>query len=300
MRNANRSSNRSAPEMDRARRIAECNTIVKSAILAAGQKLCVVPTYLLRVDVAYQRQIRNSRWSKVVAIANGWNDSKVGALLVSYRPDDGYFFIIDGQGRYQAALQSGHDYLLCQVITEAALKDEAELFLSQDDNRTMVTMHQKVKAGMVAEHTDCLLLGELMDKYGIKDISEISAIGTALSIVANNPVELDWVLSVIQRTGWGNTRYGYTRSVLRSLHELYNKKFDEMDKIESVLIPIMSANSPDVFRSVASLMYGRNKTQYMSIFALYCALIGDRRSGEYRKIQALQLSVPASVTEKSQ
>lgn len=285
------------PEMNIEERRIKCQTIIRSGISAAGQLLSVVPVDLLRVDDAYQRQIRCSRWNKIASIANNWNNAKANSLLVSYREDSGYFFVIDGQGRLQAALQAGLKYLLCQVITGIDVKEEAELFLSQDESSTKVTLQQKVKAGIVAEHTDCLRLKSLMNKYNIESPEEIRAIGTALDIVAKNPTELDWIFGVLRKVGWDTTRRGYSRTIMKSLHELYNRNYKQMAQINEYLIPMMAANSPEVFQSVAQLIYGsQNKMRFMCLYSFYAALISERRTTLYNRLIPLQMRVPVVAT----
>lgn len=264
------------PDNERASRINECESILRASVQVAGQTICVVPTRLLRVDDAYQRQIRNGRWGKIAAIASGWDDNKVGAILVSYRAENGYFFVIDGQGRFQAAKQSGHEHLLCQVIKNASLEDEAELFLSQDDNKTRVSLQQKIKAGVVAKHENCLKLKEVLAKHGIVNMDEIKAIGTALEIVSQNPKELDWILSVLGFTGWNLAKNGYSRIVLKALHELYSRNFEDMEKISKFVIPAMMANSPEVFRAVGNLTKA-SKAQYLNMYSLFVALIEQKK-----------------------
>lgn len=278
-----------------ARQVA-CEKVIKSGVTLNGCLYAEIPLDLIRVDVCYQREIGGARWPRINAMAAGWDANKANSVLVSYRTDTQYFFVLDGQGRFVAAQKAGLKKITCQILQNLELKDEAEAFLTQDDNMTKISMHDKCKAGVIAEHKDCITLVNTLARYQI-DMKEVNGIGTAMEISAKNPTEIDWIFGLIVRTGWYGLHNCFSRTTLKSLHELYNKDFGKMDRIENVLVPIMTANRPDTFRNVSELVFTKsNKQGYLAMYQLYTNMIvanRDTRMKFLEKIAGMGIKVPA-------
>lgn len=271
-------------------------SIIDRGITLNGCLYAEIPLDLIRVDVSYQREISGCRWPHINAMAAGWDATKANVVLVSYRTGTQFFFVLDGQGRFVAAQKAGLKTITCQILQNLELKDEAEAFLSQDDNLTKISMHDKCKAGVVAGHKDCITLMNTLAKYGI-DMKEVNGIGTAMEIAAKNPTEIDWLIGLIVRTEWYGQHNCFSRTTLKSLHELYNKDFGKMDRIESVLIPIMKSNRPDILRNASELVFAKsNKQGYIALYQLYTGMISsnhETRTKFLDKISNVGIKVPA-------
>lgn len=278
-----------------ARQVA-CEKVIKSGVTLNDCLYAEIPLDLIRVDVCYQREIGGARWPRINAMAAGWDANKANSVLVSYRTDTQYFFVLDGQGRFVAAQKAGLKKITCQILQNLELKDEAEAFLTQDDNMTKISMHDKCKAGVIAEHKDCITLVNTLAHYQI-DMKEVNGIGTAMEISAKNPTEIDWIIGLIVRTGWYGLHNCFSRTTLKSLHELYNKDFGKMDRIENVLVPVMTANRPDTFRNVSELVFTKsNKQGYLAMYQLYTNMIVSNRDTRMKfleKIAGMGIKVPA-------
>lgn len=275
-------------------RAPQCAFVLDSAVRLDGKQFASIPLELLRIDFAYQREIHGSRWAKVINIANGWNPDKAGAILVSFRPALNFFFIIDGQGRYEAAKRAGEQSITACILEDQGIESEAKLFLSQDDNTTRVGQHDKVKAGIIAKHENCLRLQSVMQKYGIERPQEISSIGTALGIAAANPTELDWIFRTIHQAGWDEMTNGYSRSVFKALHQLYEREFNHLDRVETTLVPVMAANSPNVFRSVADLTGNSNKAKFMNVYKIMSDIIAKNNGKALQRLRGFNMQIPVS------
>ena len=70
-----------------------------------------------------------------------------------------------------------------------------------------------------------------------------------------------------------------------------------MDRIENVLVPIMTANRPDTFRNVSELVFTKsNKQGYLAMYQLYTNMIvanRDTRMKFLEKIAGMGIKVPA-------
>lgn len=293
--------------------ITACEAIVaqakKNAKLLNGQLIVSIPVKYLAVDHEYQREIAGSRWSKVLDIASRYNSAKAGVILVSYRKSDGAFYIIDGQGRYEAAMKASLSAVNCQILMNCTQRNEAELFMSQDENVTKVSTHAKVKAGIVAQHDDCMKLNEIMNKYGVLNSRQISSIGAALSIVEEDPEALDWVFSIIYRAGWNEMKNGFSQFVIKALYTMYEREVlgyypgcakqeqnEEVGrKIQTVLIPIMRENSPTVFSSVASLYCNSAKTKYLNVYTIFSGIVANGNREFLLKLHNMQVKIPEKV-----
>lgn len=84
----------------------------------------------LRIDTAVQRHEPDMK--RVAKLAEEWEDSLVGLLLVSVR-DDGDMVVLDGAHRMLAARQRGITSLDAEVFFHLTTADEAALFGGRND-----------------------------------------------------------------------------------------------------------------------------------------------------------------------
>ena len=264
-----------ATEVTMSENRAACSSILESSQLVCGKRIAEIPLPLLRVDEGYQRTIAGSRWAKINKMAEHFDENKAGLILVSYRPAFGAFFIVDGQGRYQAAKIAGLDSLACQIRENCSVKDEAKLFVEQDDNETKLSAHNKFKAGMIAEMENCVSMNTIMQRYGIDRPQQVRAIGTALNLAQTNPTELDWIFRMIHNSGWDSIENGFSRSIMLSLKTLYEHEFVRASELEEKLVPVMAMNSPNQLRAVAELIGNPRRMKYMNLFMVLNGLVND-------------------------
>lgn len=108
-----------------------------------------VPIGNIRVDPRYQRTLQRK---KIVQMAHNWNPDKFGAIVLSLR-DDGFFYMIDGQHRWEALnlIENKPADVWAQVFKGLTLQEEAQLFHDLDSERDNLTPGASFKALVVAE-----------------------------------------------------------------------------------------------------------------------------------------------------
>lgn len=112
-------------------------------------ELAFVPAGEMTPDHDYQRDRKAPRVQRLV---EGWDDRKVGALLV-VRHDDGdrrYYLILDGGHRWDAARTLyGEDYELPVVIVgDSAATGDAEVFLGVNRDRSAVAKWDEFRVAL--------------------------------------------------------------------------------------------------------------------------------------------------------
>lgn len=204
-----------------------CRTVVSNAAKYPGNILYAkVPLEVIDIDESYQRHVRPEH---VDALASHWDFAKAGALVVSYRPEEGLFVANDGQHRLFAARKLGIQELLCQINTDLTLEQEAELFANQNSMTVKVSQSELTKAGVVAKHKDALFLAALCDKYrvnlyGGSAVGSLSAIKTAKVIYGRSGEEiLENIFKLIEDMGWSNIKGGYSRTVFLACERILTR-----------------------------------------------------------------------------
>lgn len=125
-----------------------------------------ISKHLLHIDHHnYQRD--NISQSKLLDMAKKWSWVACAALVVAKR-DDGTFWVIDGQHRYEAALRRDDIRdLPCLVFDmRGNIKAEAEGFLDVNTNRKSMQYIARFKAENTAEHEDAIFIKQLVEGSG--------------------------------------------------------------------------------------------------------------------------------------
>lgn len=122
----------------------------------------------LFVDPVYQREIKNTNLKRI--LGKGWNEHKVGILLLSLRPD-GRLAVVDGQHRLKAAGSEGVQMLECQIIslpgTEQQIqKAEAELYTALNGDRTPNSQCELWKAQSQYD-ADVIAMNAVLAEFGM-------------------------------------------------------------------------------------------------------------------------------------
>lgn len=228
----------------------------KNAVIMNGEKIMNIPVDLCFVDKNYQREIRGTRSSIIMDMANNWDYAKAGQIEVSYREDEGKFAIIDGQGRWEAAKTAGLLTILANIKTGLSDSDEAKLFAEQDKNRVKVSEHAKFRAGLIAAKTDPDFsvypeLAQIMKANGVDNPAHVSAITVALHVMKKDPVECEWIFKTIRKANWHDCKAGYSQYVMKALSIIYEEQSEPLPKVDENLVPYMQKTNPGFFRDAA-------------------------------------------------
>lgn len=205
-----------------------CDTIVANAVkTSAGVMYACVPLELMDIDRTYQRKVVPSH---INALKANWNDEAAGALIVSHRDDR--FYVVDGQNRMFAAHALGKEMLHCQIHDGKTQKDEAKIFMDQDNIKRKLNGGDIIKSGVVAESKECVMVRDICAEFGINPYREyktemgtLSGANQAMRIVKiQGPERLRQIFALIRDCGWHMMPKAYSSIILcafRNLCDVY-------------------------------------------------------------------------------
>lgn len=88
-------------------------------------------------------------------------------LVVSHRAD-GTYAVLDGQHRLTALRRLGYDAANCIVLEGMTIRQEADYFRRQNENKQSLRINDTFNASLWAEDAESLRIKELMDQYGFR------------------------------------------------------------------------------------------------------------------------------------
>ena len=219
--------------------------------IASGNKvgnkiMASVPLYLIYIDDTYQRTETFSK-AKASEIAANFIEAAYDPIKLNYR--NGRFFCPAGQHRIYAHILMGKTSIEAELFS-VTYNEEIDVFLTQDDNRSKLTPYDRFKAGLAFGKWEDVTLKELCDKYnveiGTKSVREkgnIGSITTAKGILTTFGAEgLEWILSVIQESGWTTEKRGYDSRTFRALKNVYSRT--EQGKGKNKLVAYLKKTTP--------------------------------------------------------
>lgn len=139
-----------------------------------------LPIWDLRIDPEYQRPISEARVGRIAA---NWNWVSAGALIISMR-ENGHYFIIDGQHRWEAAkMRKDITKLPCIVFPLTVIRDEAAGFLTANYERRPPSTLEKFPAMLAVGDRVALKAQELISQAGLHvAVTNRSAAGAFLAV----------------------------------------------------------------------------------------------------------------------
>ena len=127
------------------------------------QRIECVP--LERIVTEQYQRILNMK--NVAGIVKNFDSAKLGVLVVSHR-EDGTYAVLDGQHRLTALRRLGYDAANCIVLEGMTIRQEADYFRRQNENKQSLRINDTFNASLWAEDAESLRIKELMDKYGFR------------------------------------------------------------------------------------------------------------------------------------
>lgn len=232
-------------------------TFIRNAFSMNGIKFASLPVSQMSIDEDYQRPPQR----KINKIAKEWNVEKCRVIEVSYRNNQ--FYVVDGQNRYLAALQVGEECLPCQIHIGLTKEQEAEIFSSQDDNKTKVSTADKFNADIAAKKPDAMRIQAICDEFNIivgrkRDVfsSNVRSLDRLKAMwKTGQDAELRWVFNVIKEAGWHTAKNGYCDDILSALHQVYICNRHSLEEVKPMVVNFMSQTSPDMLTARARIAY---------------------------------------------
>ena len=88
-------------------------------------------------------------------------------LVVSHR-EDGTYSVLDGQHRLAALRRLGYAATNCIVLEGMSIREEADYFRRQNENKQSLRIADTFNASVWAEDEESLQIKRLMDKYSFR------------------------------------------------------------------------------------------------------------------------------------
>jgi hypothetical protein len=183
------------------------------------------------------------------------------SILLSY--SDGVFYITDGQHRYLAADRNNETHLPAIIRTGLTQKDEAQIFVSQNDNVSRLTPYDTFKGNILLGDKVDGDIQELTTKYNL-DIKQstgsnknvLGSLSEARQIVKNNGKDcLEWIFKIIKASRWENEKGAYSSYVIRALKSVYMDNIDDLEDTGKIVCDIFENTTPSYFRAEATIDY---------------------------------------------
>ena len=176
------------------------------------------------VTEEYQR-VLNMR--NVAGIVRHFDPAKLGVLVVSHR-EDGTYSVLDGQHRLAALRRLGYAATNCIVLEGMSIREEADYFRRQNENKQTLRIADTFNASVWAEDEESMQIKRLMDKYNFRHGKSgqpmcICAIGALQQIIRQFGTEaLELTLASIAAT-WPRDTTILRREMLAGLGEFWKR-----------------------------------------------------------------------------
>lgn len=229
---------------------------MNTCIEIGNKVFCCIPLTMLRIDHdTYQRPLHKT----CNQIIENWDDDKCDPITVNYR-SDGYFYVIDGQHRTEAARKLGIDFLVCNVFVGLSIVQEAEIFAGQFDGKTKLSPIDSFKANIVRGEKVDILLKEVCDSYGVlikkgKAPMVLGSLTVARRIVKQDRAILEWVFDVLLESNWGIYNDTFNADMLQSLSWIYTRNKDYLVNAKDKLVTFFSDITPKELRAIGNMKY---------------------------------------------
>lgn len=233
-------------------------SVLANIVPLGGKVFAKIPVSLMQVNhAAYQREEKKH----VIAMAKNWDDSKCTALLVNYREDTGYFWIIDGQHRWAAATMQGIEFLVCEVFINMTLEEEARRFEEYNTGTKSLSPFDTFKARICyGEETDTAIL-EICKKYqltviGSKNSRKLKSVTAARNIMKlGGKMALEWVLQTIVDSNWDDFGESYSADFMEGLARIYASQINNIDRVTKNLVTFFKNSNPTEVIGLANSEY---------------------------------------------
>lgn len=206
-------------------------------------------------DGGYQRILN---YKRIVDITSDFHWARLNPITICIRKD-GNRYNVDGQARVSSVRtlyrkgEISTPMIPCIILTNTTLEDEAMLFGTQDDGKTQLREHQRVKSKYIGKDEKICDLAETLEECGIGLFKDIQAHKTIQEIFDNTDTEIFKrfckVISKAWLNGTKNQRKNATcGDILNGLSVFYSKYADVID--DKNLANKLSMTTPDAVREL--------------------------------------------------
>jgi hypothetical protein len=254
------------PELSTRKKLADSVIMNAKEIISTGLRgketkkiIALVPVSLLRVDhKSYQREEKKH----VIKMSKEWDDTQCTLLLVNYRNEEGWFYVIDGQHRTVAAKILGIEYLPCEIFIGLSVEEEAKRFLYYNTGTKSLNPFDTFKANICWGEPNDTAIKEVCDKYGIDVIDRknsaksLRSVSVARAIYKSGGTSaLNWIFSLIEAGHWEDFKESYSADILIGFNAVYNKNSGNLTKVRENLLAFMKTGNPTEVAGFANMEY---------------------------------------------
>lgn len=223
------------------------------------QIIALIPLSLMKVDrQSYQREEKRH----IMNMVKNWDDEQCSILLVNYRSDEGYFYVIDGQHRTIAASLLGLEYLVCEIYKDLTVEEEAKRYLQYNTGTKSLSPFDTFKANICWGESTDVAIKEVCDKHDIEIIDRKSknrslrSVSSARDIMRNGGIlALDWIFSLIEDAHWEDFKESYSSDILKGLQSIYIKYNSNLNTVRKCLIDFMKGSNPSEMIGIGNAEY---------------------------------------------
>lgn len=184
----------------------------------------------LQVDPQAQRALNVNR---AKSIAANIIEKALGVIVVSKR-SDGSLWIIDGQHRVWAAKLAGLTHITAEVHSNLSLKDEAVLFMLNNNESQRVSAIDLYLVGLTAGSDLQVDVQNVLDKHGLKvgiapSTNVVAAVRCLEDVTRRYGTEaLDRALTIAEAV-WDRDGQSWEGTLLGGLGEFVGKHGNDVD-----------------------------------------------------------------------
>lgn len=245
-------------------------TFLNTAVEIGNKIFCCIPVKMLRIDhEMYQRPLQKS----FKHLLDNWDSDKCDPITVNYR-NDGFYYVINGQHRTEAAKTKGINQIVCDVFVGLSMKEEAELFAGQYDGTTKLNPVDSYRANIIRGEEVDTLIKEVCDEYGISVThNKAPKVLGSLTVVRNivkpsvtnsggksndakeNVKIVDWIFDIFKQSGWENYKDTYNADMMQCLWYVWRNNQDNLIAARRKLIDFFENISPKELKSLGNIQY---------------------------------------------
>jgi len=228
-----------------------------------GKVFLYIPLKYLKVDQeSYQRTV----YKHAQKIAEVWDIRKCDPLIVNYRKD-GFFYIIDGQHRYRAALIKGILCLVCVVFVGLSVEEESEIFSDVNILSKKLIPYETFKSNICHGEQIDTIIKSVCDRYGIvvekrNSPKTLRCATLCRKIVkkdlnsGNGTETLNWIFGLLGECNWSVVEpMAYTHRVFAALEHVRLDNMDSLDYVKDKLVSAFDMVSYEDLSAFANLEY---------------------------------------------
>jgi len=207
-------------------------------------------------------------------------------LTVNYK--DGIYRVIDGQHRIDFLKQKGRKTAPCLIYKDKTIEEEAEAFVSIQNNHYRMTAIQTFQRKLLYNDPDAIAIKNIVESLGLSisknarggkgtsKCKEISAIGVVQNIYKDGGEDVLYNALNFVTTLWGDEKNALQGNVIRGASVFY-AKYKSLINIEIVMkelktIPLVSImKQANLFKETRS--YAINKSDGHSSYNIASAIL---------------------------